>query len=226
MNIREAKGYTYSPHAFVSSRPGDAYWVEIADVTTNVTGPAIGEVFADHGLTQLRIAETEKYAHVTYFFNGGREEPFDGEERLLVQSPQHVATYDEAPEMSADGIRQAVVDGVMGFVVVWKLWGWRPATAAALIIPFVAVDTIFFSANLLKLMEGAWVPLLFGVASIVFGWYWTRRYFGRVAALLLAALLTFSPAHYTWSATARGYPALLFFALLSTALYFDYLQEA
>lgn len=47
MNIREAKGYTYSPHAFVSSRPGDAYWVEIADVTTNVTGPALSEVFAE-----------------------------------------------------------------------------------------------------------------------------------------------------------------------------------
>jgi len=47
MNIREAKGYTYSPHAFVSSRPGDAYWVEVADVTTAVTGPAIAEIFAE-----------------------------------------------------------------------------------------------------------------------------------------------------------------------------------
>ena len=62
------------------------------------------------GLPQLHVAETEKYAHVTYFFNGGREEAFDGEERLLVQSPQHVATYDQAPAMSADGIRAALVE--------------------------------------------------------------------------------------------------------------------
>ena len=55
-----------------------------------------------------------------------------------------------------------VADGIMGFVVIWKLWNWRAATAAALIIPFVVVDMTFFSANLLKLLEGAWVPLLFG----------------------------------------------------------------
>jgi hypothetical protein len=55
-----------------------------------------------------------------------------------------------------------VADGIMGFVVIWKLWNWRPATAAALIVPFVVVDMTFFSANLLKLLEGAWVPLLFG----------------------------------------------------------------
>ena len=61
------------------------------------------------GRSQLHVAETEKYAHVTYFFNGGREAPFDGEERLLVQSPQHVPTYDHAPEMSAAGVRDGVV---------------------------------------------------------------------------------------------------------------------
>jgi 2,3-bisphosphoglycerate-independent phosphoglycerate mutase len=60
----------------------------------------LGEVVADAGGTQLRVAETEKYAHVTYFFSGGREDPFDGEDRILVQSPK-VATYDLAPEMSA-----------------------------------------------------------------------------------------------------------------------------
>ena len=59
-----------------------------------------GEVVADHGLTQLRIAETEKYAHVTFFFNGGVEEPNKGEDRILVKSPK-VATYDLQPEMSA-----------------------------------------------------------------------------------------------------------------------------
>jgi 2,3-bisphosphoglycerate-independent phosphoglycerate mutase len=60
----------------------------------------LGEVVSDAGLTQLRTAETEKYPHVTFFFNGGREEPFPGEERILVNSPK-VATYDLQPEMSA-----------------------------------------------------------------------------------------------------------------------------
>lgn len=59
----------------------------------------LGEVVSDAGLTQLRTAETEKYPHVTFFFNGGREEPFPGEERILVNSPK-VATYDLQPEMS------------------------------------------------------------------------------------------------------------------------------
>ena len=67
-----------------------------------------------------------------------------------------------------------VADGIMGFVVIWKLWNWRAATAAALIIPFVAVDLTFFSANLLKLLEGAWVPLLFGLAMAVMIWTWRR----------------------------------------------------
>ncbi|GFO67240.1 2,3-bisphosphoglycerate-independent phosphoglycerate mutase [Geomonas limicola] len=59
------------------------------------------EVIAKAGLTQLRIAETEKYAHVTFFFNGGREAPFAGEDRALIPSPKEVATYDQKPEMSA-----------------------------------------------------------------------------------------------------------------------------
>jgi KUP system potassium uptake protein len=67
-----------------------------------------------------------------------------------------------------------VADGVMGFVVIWKLWGWRPAAAAALIVPFVVVDLTFFSANLLKLLEGAWVPLLFGASVAVMIWTWRR----------------------------------------------------
>ena len=60
----------------------------------------LGEAIANAGLTQLRMAETEKYPHVTYFFNGGRETPFDGEERCVIPSPK-VATYDLQPEMSA-----------------------------------------------------------------------------------------------------------------------------
>ena len=61
----------------------------------------LGEVLADHGLRQLHAAETEKYAHVTYFFDGGREQEFPGETRLLVPSPRDVAGYDEKPSMSA-----------------------------------------------------------------------------------------------------------------------------
>jgi KUP system potassium uptake protein len=67
-----------------------------------------------------------------------------------------------------------VADGIMGFVVIWKLWNWRAATAAALIMPLVTVDVAFFSANLLKLLEGAWVPLLFGAAMAVTIWSWRR----------------------------------------------------
>jgi KUP system potassium uptake protein len=67
-----------------------------------------------------------------------------------------------------------VADGIMGFVVIWKLWNWRMATAAAVILPFVIVDMTFFSANLLKLLEGAWVPLLFGLAMAIMIWTWRR----------------------------------------------------
>src|SRR4051812_33212439 len=67
-----------------------------------------------------------------------------------------------------------VADGIMGFVVIWKLWNWRAATAAAVILPFVVVDMTFFSANLLKLFEGAWVPLLFGLAMAIMIWTWRR----------------------------------------------------
>jgi 2,3-bisphosphoglycerate-independent phosphoglycerate mutase len=71
----------------------------------------LGEVIAQHGLRQFRTAETEKYAHVTYFFNGGIEEPFEGEDRELVPSPM-VATYDRAPEMSAEKVTDIVVSAV------------------------------------------------------------------------------------------------------------------
>jgi 2,3-bisphosphoglycerate-independent phosphoglycerate mutase len=67
----------------------------------------LAEVISDNGLAQLKVGETEKYAHVTYFFNGGREEPFPGETRVLVPSPR-VATYDLIPEMSARSIAGVV----------------------------------------------------------------------------------------------------------------------
>ncbi len=71
----------------------------------------IGEIFAEHGLKQLRIAETEKYPHVTFFMNGGREVQFPGEERILVPSPK-VATYDLKPEMSAFDVTDKLVDAI------------------------------------------------------------------------------------------------------------------
>jgi 2,3-bisphosphoglycerate-independent phosphoglycerate mutase len=64
----------------------------------------VAEVLADEGGSQLHVAETEKYAHVTYFFNGGREEDWPGEKRILVPSPRDVGTYDRKPEMSADEV--------------------------------------------------------------------------------------------------------------------------
>ena len=71
----------------------------------------LGEYLSAKGLQQLHIAETEKYAHVTFFFNGGREAPFNGEERILVNSPK-VATYDLQPEMSAFGVKDKLVEAI------------------------------------------------------------------------------------------------------------------
>jgi len=81
----------------------------------------VAEVLADHGKTMLRTAETEKYAHVTYFFNGGVETPYKGEERRLVPSQQGVATYDQMPEMSAPGVTdvlcKAIEQGAHDFIL-------------------------------------------------------------------------------------------------------------
>lgn len=71
----------------------------------------VGEVISDAGFTQLRTAETEKYPHVTFFFNGGRDEPFAGEDRRMVPSPK-VATYDLQPEMSASGVCDILCDAL------------------------------------------------------------------------------------------------------------------
>src|SRR5260370_39296278 len=81
----------------------------------------LANVMAEHDLRNLRVAETEKYAHVTYFFNGGIEKPFLGEDRVLVPS-QKVATYDLKPEMSAaviaENVIKAVNDSVFDGVIV------------------------------------------------------------------------------------------------------------
>lgn len=74
----------------------------------------LGELASRAGIRQLRIAETEKYAHVTYFFNGGEESKFSGEERILIPSPKDVATYDLKPEMSAREVTEALVKRLSG----------------------------------------------------------------------------------------------------------------
>ena len=99
-------------------RPTDLYFVTFTEYQMGLpvhvafpkpqVSPTLGAVISVHGLRQFHVAETEKYAHVTYFINGGREMPFDGEERLLVPSPR-VATYDETPAMSAVPVTDAVV---------------------------------------------------------------------------------------------------------------------
>ncbi len=81
----------------------------------------LGEVVSSKGVRQLRIAETEKYAHVTFFFNGGEEAPFPGEDRVLIPSPRDVATYDLKPEMSAREVTDEVVKRILsrqyGFIL-------------------------------------------------------------------------------------------------------------
>ncbi|MDD3554054.1 MAG: 2,3-bisphosphoglycerate-independent phosphoglycerate mutase [Deltaproteobacteria bacterium] len=72
----------------------------------------LGEEVSRAGLSQLRIAETEKYAHVTYFFNGGEEKPFEGEDRVLIPSPREVRTYDLKPEMSAYSVADTLIDRI------------------------------------------------------------------------------------------------------------------
>jgi 2,3-bisphosphoglycerate-independent phosphoglycerate mutase len=92
------------------------YSAALAQLMTAIFPPIVldnvlGQVVADAGLKQLRIAETEKYAHVTFFLNGGREEVFPGEDRILVPSPK-VATYDLQPEMSAREVTDRLVEAV------------------------------------------------------------------------------------------------------------------
>ena len=88
----------------------------------HVVEGTLAEVLSEHGIRQLHAAETEKYAHVTYFLDGGREQPFDQEERILVDSPRDVASYDLKPQMSAvevaDKVVAAIEAGGLGFVVV------------------------------------------------------------------------------------------------------------
>jgi 2,3-bisphosphoglycerate-independent phosphoglycerate mutase len=102
-------------------RPKDLYYVCLTHYSETVNGHVafkpvnlnntLGEVVTQNGLNQLRIAETEKYPHVTFFFSGGREEKFEGEKRVLINSPK-VATYDLKPEMSAYEVTDAVLEEI------------------------------------------------------------------------------------------------------------------
>jgi 2,3-bisphosphoglycerate-independent phosphoglycerate mutase len=124
----------------------------------------LAQVFADLHYTNLRTAETEKYAHVTYFFNGGVEKPFFGEERILVPSPK-VATYDLKPEMSAQGITDTVVNAIekSGFDAIIMNYanadmvghsGNLPAAIKAVEAVDAGLATIF---QTLKPRGGAWI---------------------------------------------------------------------
>jgi 2,3-bisphosphoglycerate-independent phosphoglycerate mutase len=86
----------------------------------HVVEGVLAEVVSTHGLRQLHAAETEKYAHVTYFLDGGREQPFPGEERILVDSPRDVPSYDHKPEMSAPEVAERIVRAISddGFALV------------------------------------------------------------------------------------------------------------
>jgi 2,3-bisphosphoglycerate-independent phosphoglycerate mutase len=101
--------------------PKMAAYIGLTQYSAKIPAPAafapssldnvLGEYLAKNGKTQLRIAETEKYAHVTFFFSGGREEPFEGEERILIPSPK-VATYDLQPEMNAPEVTDRIVEAI------------------------------------------------------------------------------------------------------------------
>ena len=111
-DIPEAGMHTIPGLQYYCMTPYDASFkgVHILFDKENVAN-TLGEYIASKGLNQLHIAETEKYAHVTFFFNGGRETPFDNEDRILVPSPK-VATYDLKPEMSAYEVKDKLVDAI------------------------------------------------------------------------------------------------------------------
>jgi len=93
------------------TRYGDSFDLPVAFPKDKLSH-TLGQLVSEAGLTQLRCAETEKFAHVTYFFSGGQEEPFEGESRAVVPSPRLVDTYDEKPEMSAAKVAAKVVEAI------------------------------------------------------------------------------------------------------------------
>lgn len=108
-NMPEYGMHTYDLYYLTMTRYDDTFQnVKVIYDKDNVTN-TLGEVVSRAGLRQLRIAETEKYAHVTFFFSGGREEVFENEDRILIHSPK-VPTYDLKPEMSAFEVKDALVE--------------------------------------------------------------------------------------------------------------------
>src|SRR5262249_19003427 len=106
--------HAFDQHSYATMTEYDATLKLPVAFPKEVVTDSFGELISRAGLRQLRCAETEKYAHVTYFFSGGREEPFGGEDRKLVPSPRDVATYDLKPEMSASGVAAQVVSAIRG----------------------------------------------------------------------------------------------------------------
>jgi 2,3-bisphosphoglycerate-independent phosphoglycerate mutase len=104
--------FAFDKHSYATMTEYDPKLEVPVAFPKEVVPDSFGEVIARAGLSQLRCAETEKYAHVTYFFSGGREQPFDHEDRKLVPSPRDVATYDLKPQMSAAGVTEEVVAAV------------------------------------------------------------------------------------------------------------------
>jgi len=101
----------------------------------------LSEVCSELGMKQLKIAETEKYAHVTYFFNGGREKPFSGEERILVPSPQDVPTYDLRPEMSVYEVTERLITN------------WKSGEFDLVISNFANLDMVGHTGNFQAAVE-------------------------------------------------------------------------
>ncbi len=120
-NFKDFERELITPLSFVTMTQYDPEMPVKAAFQPQNLSNILGEVVANHGLKQFRTAETEKYAHVTYFFNGGLEEPLEGEDRELVSSPM-VATYDKAPAMSAEAVTNtaiaAIEKGVYSLVVI------------------------------------------------------------------------------------------------------------
>ncbi|PSB68447.1 2,3-bisphosphoglycerate-independent phosphoglycerate mutase, partial [filamentous cyanobacterium CCP1] len=120
-NFQEFERMQIAPLGFATFTQYDPSFPVLVAFEPQNLNNILGEVVSRHGLRQFRTAETEKYAHVTYFFNGGIEEPFAGEDRGLVPSPM-VATYDRAPAMSAvqvtDGAIAAIEKGIYSLVVI------------------------------------------------------------------------------------------------------------
>jgi 2,3-bisphosphoglycerate-independent phosphoglycerate mutase len=107
-DMHEYNMHTLPLHYITMTKYDSTYkGVEVLFEKDNLNN-TLGEVIASQGFTQLRIAETEKYPHVSFFFSGGREKAFDGENRIMISSPK-VATYDLQPEMSADEVKDAVI---------------------------------------------------------------------------------------------------------------------